>query len=500
MKVHEIWKCLREVGAIGLVAAAVFGMAACSDDSASSGGAGGGADPNDLAQCADVLETNADLARAMYADSITTVQALGQAIADFRAAVTVADGQTLDAAAADTAFATVKEAWLQAQEPYGFTEVYRFRGSPIDENPNEDGPADREILINAWPLGEGLIDYVVEGSDFGPNQVAVTEQSTGVDTPNPPNNIIGSEVAIDESLLENSTSAADERDVISGYHAIEFLLWGQDLNESEPVADAPRDATPGQRPVTDFVDGDECTSEGEVADDPTPCQRRQEYLTAANDYILALLQEVLADWEGDYGNRFTSPADVEECKGRLLEILTGMGTLSEGELAGERMQIALSSNSQEDEHSCFSDNTHRDIVTNAEGIYFLFLGDYPGYDSDLDGTYDATDNAVTGYGLDDYLEDLGFSSLAQDTDAAFQTTQDAYELIDADARGGLVFDNVIQAGANSDEAEPTRDTIVALNAQAQKLVEIADALQIDGDVIQDDASACDTTDPTMECP
>ena len=180
-----------------------------------------------------------------------------------------------------------------------------------------------------------------------------------------------------------------------------------------------------------------------------------------------------------------------------------MGTLAEGELAGERMQIALTTDSQEDEHSCFSDNTHRDIVLNAEGIYFLYLGDYPGYDSDLDGVVDVTARAFTGYGIDDYLEDVGFGTLASETNAAFETTQTGYTAIDALARDETdktPVDNQI-ADANAPEAAPMRDTIEALNAEAQQLVKIAEDLKVgDGDdVIQDDASDCDTSDPTSEC-
>ena len=59
-------------------------------------------------------------------------------------------------------------------------------------------------------------------------------------------------------------------------------------------------------------------------------------------------------------------------------IITGIGELSRGELAGERMNVAYSERSQEDEHSCFSDNTTADLVANAPGIEMVLTGAVPG--------------------------------------------------------------------------------------------------------------------------
>ena len=58
----------------------------------------------------------------------------------------------------------------------------------------------------------------------------------------------------------------------------------------------------------------------------------------------------------------------------LRDILTGLGVLSKSELSGERMFVAYDNQDQEDEHSCFSDNTHRDITNNARGIYNVWTG------------------------------------------------------------------------------------------------------------------------------
>lgn len=420
-----------------------------------------------------VLNTNADIALAAYEDSVDTAKTLQTAIATFAGEPTQAN---LDAA---------KSAWLAAREPYGQTEVYRFRLSPIDSTDytNEDGP---EGDINAWPLGEALIDYVVEGNDFGDDQVAVTEHATGVNYP--AMNIINSDVEITKELISNTATAEDEKDVIAGYHAIEFMLWGQDLNldGSADTLDA-RDSSGGQRPLTDF------TSDQYAA-------RRLQFMAVVAEKLIEDLESVRDGWaEGAaYRAAFTSAPDEATAKQKLAEILTGMGTLSEGELAGERMQIAFSANSQEDEHSCFSDNTHRDIWLNAEGVANSYYGVYAGYDSDDDGTDDMTARAVDGYGIDDYLTDAGLDAVKAEMEAALAETETQYMAIDQSARAGTPVDNLIQTAVRNAD-NPMYKGILALNAQSTVIANIATALTIDGDVVDPDASVCDTTDPATEC-
>lgn len=449
---------------------------------------------HDLAKMKLLLATNADIAYAGYSDSLATAQQLKTAIT---ALVQGPTAQTLAAA---------RTAWLVAREPYGQTEVYRFRASPIDDtnynaDDGEDGP---EGDINAWPLGEGLIDYVVMGTDFGADQVGVTGHMTGVMDPVPPNNIINSPaITIDAALVANTATADDEHDVIAGYHAIEFLLWGQDLN-ADGSADTvnSRDATPGSRPHTDYSQDAGCTSGPMVNGNFDICTRRATYLQVVTDKLIADLTAVRDAWApgSTYRTAFTEVSDLDTAKDKFLEILTGMGTLSEGELAGERMQIALSANSQEDEHSCFSDNTHRDIWLDAEGVSNVYRGKYAGYDSSLDGTSDVATNAVDGYGIDDYLKDIGQTALAAEVEAALATTETNYKAIDAKARAGKPVDVVIMNPAGED-AKPMRDTIVSLNAQAAKIAKIAVELGLGTaeDVVDPDASECNTADPTAEC-
>ena len=441
-----------------------------------------------------VLNTNADIALAAYQDSVITAKALQTELAKFKANPT-ADNLT-----------AAKKAWLVAREPYGQTEVYRFRNSPIDSTDyqSEDGP---EGDINAWPLGEALIDYVAtNNSDFGDDQVGVTANSAGINgngaltaanaSTDNSNNIIGeASITIDADLLARTATADDEHDVIAGYHAIEFLLWGQDLrsDNQQPTVGTDRDqavnatAMGGQRPLTDFTTN--------VADPDSPAARRHQYLEVAAAKLVADLEQVRDGWKegATYRTAFTRINSDAEANQRLAEILTGMGTLSEGELAGERMQIAYAGNSQEDEHSCFSDNTHRDVVLNALGVANSYYGNYAGYDSDLDGTVDVTTNAVDGFGIDELLAARQQTTLATQLDTAFTATATAYNKIDASARNGVPFDVLIME-ANRSNTNPVAETILALNAQSVKIQQVATQLGL-GDVVDDDASGCDTTNP-----
>ena len=431
-----------------------------------------------------VLDTNADIAYAAYSDSVTTAIALKTAIDLFAATPTD-----------PTLFEAAKTAWLVSREPYGQTEVYRFRNSPIDSTDysSEDGP---EGNINAWPLGEALIDYVTTGTDFGDDQVGVTEHQTGLNSGaaiigaaiTNANTIIGSNITIDSALMDNNMTAADEHDVISGYHAIEFMLWGQDLNSAIPTADTPRDATAGHRPISDFGG-------------PTGA-RRLLYLQVVVDKLIADLTTVREAWApgAAYRTAFTSVSNQAQANQKIEEILTGMGTLSEGELAGERMQIALVNNSQEDEHSCFSDNTHRDIWLNAQGVSNSYDGIYAGYDEDLNGTPagDNTTSAVNGYSLKSYVATYGSASLANDLSTQLTATKVGYMAIDAAARtGGKPFDLQIKDVDHADAAH-VKATIISLNAQASDIQAIATDLGL-GDVVDDDASECTTSDPTAGC-
>lgn len=277
-----------------------------------------------------VVENYADIVLATYEDALADAEALDQAVNEF---VENPSPATLDSA---------KKAWLTARETYGKTEAFRFYGGPIDD---ENGP---EGQLNAWPLDESYIDYV-EASPNGEGE------SVGTNIINSPDEF----PEITKEMIASLNEKGSETNVSSGYHAVEFLLWGQDLSEGPGG---------GERPYTDYVTGSKGTNDHQ--------ERRATYLTETTDLITDDLQMLVNEWkegQDNYRAFFTSDEQVKTSIGR---ILNGVGKLSKGELAGERMFVSWDLRSKEDEHSCFSDNTHRDIVVNALGIQNVILGEY----------------------------------------------------------------------------------------------------------------------------
>jgi putative iron-regulated protein len=231
------------------------------------------------------------------------------------------------AAPSETTLLAAQDAWLAAREPYGQTESYRFYDGPID-NP-EDGPEGR---INAWPLDEAYIDYVI-----GNPQAGIINNPTEFPT-------------LSKELIAEQNEKGAEENISTGYHAIEFLLWGQDTSSDGP----------GARPVADYLAGS------------ANFDRRGQYLQIVSELLVDDLQFVSDAWEpgAAYRTEITT-ADPREALRRMIQ---GMGALSGAELSGERMGTALDNRDQEDEHSCFSDNTHRDLRANAIAIENVYLG------------------------------------------------------------------------------------------------------------------------------
>ena len=267
---------------------------------------------------AEVAQNYADGAHTLYLNSLVSARAMDGAIDVFLAEPTPA---TLEAA---------KRAWLRARDDYGPTEAFRFYGGPIDNE--DDGP---EGLINAWPMDESYIDYV----DGDPTAGII--------------NMPDEYPTIDASLIVSLNEEGGEENVSTGWHAIEFLLWGQDLN----------DKGPGARPVEDYTTNDNAN-------------RRSAYLATASDVLVGHLQDLVDAWAPGQPDNYRAEFMALDTDAALTNIITGIGELSRGELAGERMTVAYEERSQEDEHSCFSDNTTADIIGNAVGIQIVLTGNY----------------------------------------------------------------------------------------------------------------------------
>jgi len=284
----------------------------------------------------DVVKNYADIAQAGYEDSLVGAKTLKAAI----------DG--LVAKPSADSLEEARRAWKAARIPYMQTEAYRFGNKIVDE---------WEGRVNAWPLDEGLIDYV--DKSYG-----TSSDSNPLFTANVIANrrlvVAGQRVdasRITKELLQKLQEAEKiEANVATGYHAIEFLLWGQDLNGTGPGA--------GKRPASDF-DKNRCTGGN--------CQRRAQYLTVAADLLIEDLAWMADQWKP--GGAARKPLEGSEGDA-LTAIFTGLGSLSYGEMAGERMKLGLLLHDPEEEHDCFSDNTHNSHFYNVVGIENVYLGRY----------------------------------------------------------------------------------------------------------------------------
>lgn len=377
----------------------------------------------------DVLDTYADIAAANYEDSLITAQRLQDAV-----------GTLVTAPSAD-ALGAARAAWLAARVPYQQTEVFRF-GNPIVD--------DWEGKVNAWPLDEGLIDYV-DGAYGGPSDENALAALNVI--ANPTFILSGQEVdasRITPDLLEDTLQEADgiEANVATGYHAIEFLLWGQDLNGHGPGA--------GNRRWTDYARGTDCTN--------GHCDRRGEYLTAATDLLISDLEYMADAWAQGGDARTALMADTDA---GLAAILTGMGSLSYGETAGERMRLGVMLNDPEEEHSCFADNTHNDHYYNGIGIRNVYLGAYIRVDgslvsgpslSDLVAATDPALDAEMQSKLDDAVKSLGRIKIA--------------------AEAGFAYDQMLERGNEAGEAL-IMGGVNALIDQTRSIERVVTALGVD---------------------
>ncbi|MBU2996807.1 hypothetical protein KO500_10190 [Cellulophaga baltica] len=330
---------LKLLGKSSLVMALVFTSCSSDDDNSTDD------DSSSAVTNTEFIATYATIAATNYNDSYTSAVSLQTAVNAF---LETPSEETLEAA---------RDAWLYARDFYGQTEAFREANGPID---NEELLA-TEGQINAWPLDEGYIDYV----------------STG-DGETVQNGIIGDETfeLTEENLINNNETPNDDS-ISVGWHAIEFLLWGQDLNYDEETGNYDDFSGSGERPFTDY------TIE-ENAD------RRSIYLQIVTDLLVNDLKDLSDTWEDGGSYRVTFENLEEETA--LTNILNGIGFISNGEVALERIDPAIDEG-QENEHSCFSDNTNQDMWANVNGINNVIQGSY----TSLNGT------VITGTSLIDLV-------------------------------------------------------------------------------------------------
>jgi len=327
----------------------------------------GNSDDGDGPNREQVVANYAEIVQLNYQQTLAAAEAMKAAIDRFVSDPTPASHEA------------AKRAWLDARVPYGQTEAFRFYGGPIDD---ANGP---EGALNSWPLDEAYVDYVDGAADAGivnDPSIAITRE-----------NLVDLNAGGMGDITGIGNSFDGDKAISVGYHAVEFLLWGQDRDPNGP----------GSRPYTDFLTTQEATAPNG--------DRRGLYLQVAAALIVDDLQYLVDQWapDGAYRSAFIA-LPVDEA---LTKMLTGAGILSKGELAAERMDVALETLDQEDEQSCFSDNTHTDLMMDALGIQNVWLGNYGWHD---------------GPGIDELVGALDPEAAAR-TDAAIRASIEAIAAI-----------------------------------------------------------------------
>jgi putative iron-regulated protein len=373
----------------------------------------------------DIMKNYGDVAEAMYSDALAKAKDLDTSIDAFLAAPST------------STLAAARDAWKASRVPYMQTEGFRFGNKIVD---------DWEGDVNSWPLDEGLIDYV-DAASYGDSKE---------ENPLYTANIIANKKIrlgpkildaskIDKTIIAKLNSALDvEANVGTGYHAIEFLLWGQDLHGTRPGA--------GERPASDY-DLKACTHDN--------CDRRRDYLKAASGLLVDDLTVMVEDWKPDGAARKALAGEDENTQ--LSTILTGLGSLSYGELAGERMKLGVLLHDPEEEHDCFSDNTHNSHYYDQVGMMEIWNGKYDGV------------TPVSGSSIAELARDKA-PDAAKRVDDAMLVTLDKIKAIKTKADSGeMAYDQMLAAG-NDAGNKMVLDAVDALVSQARAIEAVVAAL------------------------
>ncbi|MCF6301822.1 MAG: peptidase [Devosiaceae bacterium] len=369
---------------------------------------------------AQIVKNYTDIGLASYKDALNSAELMRSAIEDF---LNNPNDETLTEA---------RSTWRTARIPYEQSEVF-VHISPVIEN--------WVPRVNAGPVNESFLDYVAGGSSD--NVINADTLSVG-----------GEQVEIVKFTPEFIAESLHQvngnvQDVASGYRVIEFLLWGQDNsgNEEPGVEEGA-----GQRPASDY-DLENCTNEN--------CARRGEYLYATVNLLIDDLNEAVSHWVVTGDVRRDLMADPEAA---LSKIITGLGSLSYGELAGDRLQRSLLLQSPDAELDRFSNNSHISYLFNARGVIGVYFGEY----------YSMEGKLTRGPSLADLMEEV-----APDIDEKFRTqlgvTMARTRLLIDHARDVEAFDLMIAEG-NETGNDLVVATVTALIDQSKTLAEMLDVL------------------------
>ena len=215
-------------------------------------------------QTSPILSAYVKIAQTNYTDALNDAKALDLAINKFASNPT------------QTTLANAKNAWLTSRESYGQTEIFRLSNGPIDAEEGwvADTYGGLEGQINAWPLDENMIDYTIDAD--GKKTSGNIIDTVGSFNPGGEASEAINVTTITPDALAQLNENGGDANVSTGYHAVEFILWGQDQDYSNFVKDSITNGplSAGQRPLSDF------TSDKNA-------ERRLAYLKAASSKIVS---------------------------------------------------------------------------------------------------------------------------------------------------------------------------------------------------------------------
>ncbi|MEI1276921.1 imelysin family protein [Leptospira venezuelensis] len=280
------------------------------------------------------LNRYAELAFESYTQAELDASNLAAAVATF--------DSTATPSASD--LTNLRNLWVKARASYLITEGFRFSGGPIDTDTVLDceptgtasQPHDCEGLLNAWPLDEDAVDAYINN---GGNSVTTFSSIYG---------------EIGDTNLGGEAEPQEDKIVLTGYHPIEYLLWGKDTSNTGA----------GDRLSSYFADA---TGNG---------ARRRHYLKTITDRLVVHLGLIKDHWDpantGNFRETFLDSANVNTSVGNIFQ---GLGSFMAGEWGGERLTGVIGE-TQEEEHSCFSDTTKADFYYDAQGVLNIWTGNY----------------------------------------------------------------------------------------------------------------------------
>ncbi|TGK06754.1 imelysin [Leptospira semungkisensis] len=333
------------------------------------------ADSPPSATTTEALTRYADLAYESYNQAVTDATSLQTAIATFNGSPN------------DTNLTAVKNAWVVARSSYLVTEAFRFSKGPIDLDPGYcggsapySGTDECEGALNSWPLDEDVIDNYIGATAIGSITFANIYSKNG------------------DSTLAAGSEGDPDKVVMTGYHSIEYLLWGKDDSGTGPGGAI--NNVPGQRTASYFQDATNGT-------------KRLKFLSEVTVGLIGHLTQVRDQWVSTDASNFRAVTFLSSGNEStsLSNVFKGMGEFVASEWGGDRL-AGIASQSQEDEHSCFSDTTKADFYYDAQGFVNIWSGNY---------SVKKNVNISTGPGLSDLLSAKNRVNVLSDASKARDT-------------------------------------------------------------------------------